>query len=381
MNISSSEKDADGNICGNVPSEDKDILITQAVLPSPALYTQYLEEIFTSRHLTNSGKFASRLEKELAQTFAVPHLSLCANGTLSLQLAIRLKELQGKEVITTPFTYVATASALLWENCTPVFADIDEETLCLSPESVGKAIGENTAGLLPVHIYGNACDVDALDALAKAHGPACIYDAAQATGCQYNGKSLLAYGDVAICSFHATKVFHTVEGGGLVLHSDADQSRLSLLRAFGHRGDTHYGLGINAKLSELHAAMGLALLPGLAANIEGRKRVSLQYDSYLPLPGLRKPTMRPGLSYNYSYYPVIFDDPARMERVIARLNEARIFPRRYFSPAINTLPYMPKQCSCPVAEDLAGRVICLPLYAELEECVVERIVLIIHNVL
>ena len=358
------------------PTED--ILITQAVLPSPEVYTQYLSEVFTSRHLTNEGQFSTRLEKELAREFGVPFVCLCTNGTLDLQMALRLKGLQGKEVITTPFTYVATASALLWENCTPVFTDIEEDTLCLSPDAVADAVTEDTVGILPVHIYGNACDTDAFDALSKKYGLACIYDAAQAVGCAYKGKSVASYGDVATLSLHAIKVFHTVEGGAVITHDEESRRRLSLLRAFGHRGDTHYCLGINAKLSELHAVMGLALLPELAANIAGRKRVSTMYDALLPMAGLRRPTLRAGLEYNYSYYPVIFDDAARMERAIAVMNQERIFPRRYFSPALNTLPYMPKNPPCPVAEDIAGRVLCLPLYAAMEEQTVARIARLIR---
>lgn len=358
----------------------EDIYVTQAVLPSPDVYSRYLDAIFTSRQLTNEGKYATQLERELAHTFGVPSVSLCTNGTLALQMAIRLKNLQGKEVITTPFTYVATASALLWENCTPIFADIDEESLCLSPQTAAKAVTETTAGILPVHIYGNACDTDAFEALARERGLACIYDAAQAVGCVYKGKSLAAYGDVATLSLHATKVFHTVEGGAVITHDKGARDQISLLRAFGHRGDDHKQLGINAKLSELHAVMGLALLPELAANIAGRKRVSAMYDAHLPTTGLRKPALRQGLDYNYAYYPVIFDDQQRMTRTIAALNEQRIFPRRYFYPALNTLPYMPQRPPCPVAESLAKRVLCLPLYAALDETAVARIASLIRRI-
>lgn len=355
------------------------IHVTQAILPPRDIYARYLEEVFTSRHLTNEGRFVRQLEKALAERFHTPYLSLCTNGTLSLQLAIRLKNLQGKEVVTTPFTYVATASALLWEGCTPVFADIDEETLCLSPEKAAAAVTGNTAAVMPVHIYGNACDVEAFADVCRNHGLACIYDAAQAVGCDYKGESLLRHGDVAVCSFHATKVFHTVEGGAVVTRSREDHERLSLLRAFGHKGDEHYTLGVNAKLSELHAVMGLALLPEFEANIRARERVSQVYDAHLPLPGLRRPALRPGLAYNFAYYPVIFDDPGRRERVVAALNAAGVFPRRYFFPAVNTLPYMPKAASCPVAERMALRALCLPLYADLADDDVARIVACIRR--
>ncbi len=282
------------------------IFVTQSLVPDAAEYTAHIMRILSSRRLTNIGDYAVTLENELRASLGIPHFLVCANGTLSLQLALHAAKLQGREVITTPFSYVASVSALLWEGCTPVFGDIDEETLCLDPHGLEDLYTEKTAGILPVHIYGNACDVEGIAAFAEAAGLATVYDAAQTFGCIYNDRSLLSYGDFATVSFHATKVFHTVEGGGVACNTDEAHKELQLLRAFGHVGDEHYTLGINAKLTEPHAAMGLCLLHRVADNIAGRKKISRMYDALFPARGLRKPRLREGLEYNYAYYPVIF---------------------------------------------------------------------------
>jgi dTDP-4-amino-4,6-dideoxygalactose transaminase len=343
-------------------------------------YSRHLEAVFSSRNLTNNGPFCRRLEKELAARLHAPYLALCSTGTAALQLALHAAGLAGRKVITTPFSYAATVSALLWIGCDVVFADIDEETLCLDPASVAERVTSDTAGLLPVHVYGNICDVDSLADIARESGLPLIYDAAQCFGSTFRGKSVLAYGDYAVCSFHATKVFHTVEGGCVIAHRPEALEALALLRACGHRGDKHIRLGINAKLSELHSAVGLSLLDKVADNIAGRKKVSAMYDALLPAQGLRRPKQREGLEYNHAFYPVIFDDEKTLLRVLERLETERIFPRRYFYPALNTLPYLQgERQSCPTAESIAPRVLCLPLYTELEESAVERIARIIQH--
>jgi dTDP-4-amino-4,6-dideoxygalactose transaminase len=361
------------------------VFVTRSIVPEPEEYERYLERIFSSRHLTNHGSCSIQLENELVARLGVPCMALCANGTMALQLALHVAGLAGKEVITTPFSYVATVSALLWEGCVPVFADIDEETLCLDPKKVSEKISPDTAGILPVHVYGNICDVDSLGKIAGAGNLTVLYDAAQCFGSEFRGRSVLDYGDYATCSFHATKVFHTVEGGAIVAHTPESLEDLRLLRACGHKGDTHIRLGINAKLSELHAAVGLSLLDRVTENIAGRAKVSAMYDVCLAesgaVRGLRRPALRPGLTYNYAYYPVIFDDEKTALRVVEALNKDNIFPRRYFYPALNTLPYLPDYQPCPVAESIAPRVLSLPLYAELEEAVVEKIVRIIRQAL
>ena len=361
--------------------ESEDIFVTRSPLPPLAEYLRYVEDIFGTRRLTNNQTYVHRLEKNLGRFLKLPHVSLCVNGTAALQLALRLSGLAGKKVLTTPFTYVATLSALLWEGCTPIFADIDPNTLCLAPEMAKEALDvyPDAAGLLPVHVYGNACDVDALERLCAERELTCIYDAAHAFGSSLNGRSLLAFGDYAACSFHATKLFHTVEGGGLLTRSTEDQRRVELLRAFGHIGDEHQTLGINAKMSERLAALGVGLLLWLAESIRLGAVFCTRYDALLTSTAargrLRRPRLASGLSYNYAYYPIIFEDETQLLRVKTALEARHIHPRRYFYPALTTLPYLPamSRSSCPVAEDLARRVLCLPLYAELRPEEVENI--------
>ena len=237
--------------------------------------------------------------------------------------------------------------------------------------------------MLPVHVYGLACDVESLDGICRENGLALVYDAAQAFGSRYAGKSLLDYGDYSICSFHATKLFHTAEGGCVISHSAAAQQALSRARAFGHEGDTHYSLGINAKMSELHAAMGLLLLPGTEEEIAQRKRVHAMYDTLLAGMDLSFPEIDANLDWNYAYYPVLLPDEKSLLRVHDALAAQDVYTRRYFYPALNTLPYIKPewQTVCPVAENLASRALCLPFYGDLEEEQIVRIATSLGNAL
>ncbi len=355
------------------------IHVTRAIIPDPVEYAECISRILSSRHLTNMGEHTARLEQELCKFLDIPFLALCTNGTLALQLSLRAGGLVGREIITTPFSYVASVSAVLWEGCTPIFADIDEETLCLDPGNLENLCSDATGAILPVHVYGNACDVEAIEKIAARNNLTTLYDAAQAFGTLYKGKSLLSYGDFSTVSFHATKVFHTVEGGGIVSRTQASYDYLALLRAFGHTNDTHHTLGINAKLTEPHAAMGLCLLDKVTQNIADRKKISQLYDSFFPSHGVRKPRLHSDITYNYAYYPVIFDDTNAMQRALVSMNQENIFPRRYFYPALNTLPYLTSRTHCPVAESICTRVLSLPLYADLEEGIVERIMQIVKK--
>lgn len=358
------------------------IYVTRSLVPDFQEYRAYLEQILASRHLTNDGAFLRKLEKELAARLHLSHIALCSNGSMALQIALHAAKMAGKRVFTTPFSFVATLSALLWTGCTPVFVDIDEETLCMDPKRLADALDADSGGILPVHIYGNVCDVEALGKLGEEARLPVLYDAAQSFGSEYRGKSVLDYGDFAACSFHATKIFHTGEGGAVIAHREEGLRAIRLLRSGGHIGDEHICLGVNAKLSELHAAMGLCLLNKVEDNIAGRKAVSLMYDALLPAHGLRRPLLREGLTYNYAYYPVIFESEAILLRGMESLHREKIFPRRYFFPALNTLPYLPlRKQECPVAESLARRVLCLPLYTELEQGDVERTARIIKRAL
>ena len=359
------------------------IFVTRAVVPDFQEYVGYLEQIFASRHMTNDGACLRRLEKELADFLRVAHIALCSNGTMALQIALHAAGMAGKRIATTPFSFPATTSALLWTGCTPVYVDIDEETLCMDPAKLAAALDSDAdiRGLLPVHIYGNICDIEAIDKLGYDAGVPVVYDAAQCFGSEYLGRSVPDYGEFAVCSFHATKVFHTGEGGAVIVRTEEQLQEVHLLRAGGHVGDTHVRLGVNAKLSELHAALGLCLLKKTADNIAGRKAVSAFYDALLPERGIRRPKFRTGLTHNHAYYPVIFESEHIVLRVMDVLRGENIFPRRYFFPALNTLPYLPSRGqSCPVAESVARRVLCLPLYAELDESAVGKIAAMINSV-
>lgn len=355
------------------------INVTKTFLPDQEEYLQYVREIWGRGYLTNNGPVLQKLEAQLKEYLDVDYLYFCGNGTIVLQIAIKALELQD-EIITTPFSYVATSNAILWENCTPVFVDIDRETFNIDPKLIEAAITPSTSAILATHVYGNPCDVDAIADIAKKHNLKVIYDAAHAFGVTYKGKSLLSYGDLSTCSFHATKVFHTIEGGALISNHPELDRKLHLLRAFGHQGDEHYEFaGINGKNSEFHAAMGLVNLPRVQSIIQARREVFAAYDSLLNWNILFKPTLSEHIDYNYAYYPVVFPSEAVMFRVMDALREEEIIPRRYFYPSLNTLSFMPRQFACPVSEDIAARVLSLPLYVGLPYEDIERISRIING--
>ncbi len=358
------------------------VYVTKTRLPEPETFSRLCGEIFQRAWITNNGQCVQELERALEAYLGVPHVLACNNGTTALMLAIQCSGLDGKKVAVTPYTYVATLSALLWLHCIPVFVDIEPDTLCLSPELLRRRFQEepDIAGVLPVHIYGLACDVEGLGAVCREYGAVLIYDAAQAFGSRYHGKSLLEYGDYSMCSFHATKIFHTAEGGCVVSHSAEAHKALSLARAFGHIHDTHYSLGVNGKMSELHAALGLSLLPGTDAELARRREARAMYDAALEGLALQRPTLREGLDRNIAYYPVLLPDEKRRVRAEQALKEHGVRPRRYFYPALNTLPYLKEEwrASCPLAEDAARRILCLPMYGELGATAIKRAAQALH---
>ncbi len=350
------------------------IFVTRTFLPPREEYLYWLDKAYTSHHLTNNGPIHQELEENLRTRFNVPHLRLVANGTLALQLAIRALGITGK-VITTPFSYVATTSAILWEGCTPVFADIKADTLCIDPARIEELIDADTTAILATHVYGIPCDVEAIDAIAKKHGLKVIYDAAHAFDVEYNGKSILAYGDASTLSFHATKLFHTVEGGAVVVHNGSFDKQIGLLRSFGHIYDEHLCLGINAKMSEVHAAMGMAVLPHVPRLISERRSLAELYDVLLG-DRVERPTIPESTVFNYGYYPILLKSTAELERLITMLGLEGIQARRYFFPSLNLLPYVASR-SCPTSEHASARTICLPLYPDLGSIQVERIASIV----
>lgn len=355
------------------------IHVTKTFLPPREEYLHWLDKAYASHVLTNLGPIHRELEESLRTRFSVPHFRLMANGTLALQLAIRALGVKGK-VITTPFSYVATTSAILWEGCEPVFVDIDPRTGCIDASLIEAAITPDTSAIMATHVYGIPCDVEAIDAIAKKHGLKVIYDAAHAFDVQYKGKSILAWGDASTLSFHATKLFHTVEGGAVILHdADADK-QLRLLRSFGHVGDEHYCLGMNAKMSELHAAMGMAVLPYMEANIAERKAVSTYYDVQLDALHLVRPTLPEGTVYNGAYHPIVLRDRNEREALLEALAAEQIHARRYFFPSLDTLPYVQAQ-ACLHSREMADRALCLPLYNGMLRADQDRIIAIIQKCL
>ncbi|HQW40413.1 MAG TPA: DegT/DnrJ/EryC1/StrS family aminotransferase [Flavobacteriales bacterium] len=355
------------------------IYVTRTFLPPRAEYDAWLDKVYASHVLTNNGPVHRELEETLRQRFDVPYLRLMANGTLALQLAIRALGITGK-VITTPFSYVATTSAILWEGCEPVFVDIDPKTCCIDPTLIEAAITPDTTAILATHVYGIPCDVEAIDVIAKKHGLKVIYDAAHAFDVTYKGKSILAYGDASTLSFHATKLFHTVEGGAVVLHVEEADRRLRLLRSFGHIGDEHFTLGMNAKMSEVHAAMGMTVLPHVESIIDDRERSVHIYDAALAS-YLVRPMIPLGTRSNFSYYPILLKDGRQRELVSRALIDASVHPRRYFYPALNTLPYLKDPAPCPVAENIADRILCLPLFHGMLYEELERIIRVVQRCL
>ena len=334
-------------------------------------FFQQCSDFFQSAWITNNGDCVQKLEKSLTKYLDISNIISCNSGTTALMLAVQSAGLAGKKIAVTPYTYVATLSALLWLGCTPVFVDVEPDTLCLSPDLLRRRLVKESdiAGVLPVHIYGLACDVESLDTICHEQGTTLIYDGAQAFGSRYKGKSLLAYGDYSICSFHATKIFHTAEGGCVVSHTDEAHKALSLARAFGHIGDTHYCLGINGKMSELHAAMGLALLPGTDAEIEKRRKLHGAYEAALGSAKLIRPAIREGMEWNYAYYPILLSDEDLLLKVQRTLTAQGIYPRRYFYPALNMLSYLRPEwkASCPVAEKAANHALCLPMHGDIDQ--------------
>lgn len=354
------------------------IQVTKPYLPSKEKLFDYINEIFQNEWLTNNGPLVKKYEASLSTLLNIPQLLYVNNGTIALQIAIKALELKG-EIITTPFSYVATTSSIVWENCTPIFVDIDEDTLNIDPTKIEAAISSQTTGILATHCFGNACDIDAIDFIAKKHNIKVIYDAAHCFGTTYKGKSIFNYGDVSTSSLHATKLIHSVEGGLLFANDDLIFKRMHFMRNFGHDGpEKFYGLGINGKNSEFHAAVGLCVLQDFSLIVEKRKEQSLIYDSLLIGVPVKKPFVNINCIQNYSYYPIIFEN----EKVTLECKKAMeiegIFPRRYFFPSLNKLPYV-KESDAPISDKIASSILCIPLFHELPVQIQEKIVKIIKQ--
>jgi dTDP-4-amino-4,6-dideoxygalactose transaminase len=361
-----------------------EILVTKASLPPFEAYCKRLASIWACEQLTNHGPLVQELEAKLSAYFDGAYVVLVSNGTLALQLAVEALELRGAEVLTTPFSFVATTSSLLWQGATPVFADIEPESWMLDPERLEAYITPQTKGILATHLYGYPCAVEKLEQFAKKHNLTLFYDGAHAFGSRYKGRSLLTYGACSILSLHATKLFHTVEGGAIVTQNKALAERLQRQRNFGYNHQREIvELGINAKLSEFHAAMGLELLDQVPAAIHQRQLIAQVYQQVLLAPAqalgclIQEPVCPPEAELNYAYYPVLFPDEATLLVVLHALEAEHIYPRRYFYPLLSSLPYLQETTTAkaplPVAEALVPRILCLPLYHTLAFEQVERI--------
>jgi dTDP-4-amino-4,6-dideoxygalactose transaminase len=365
----------------------KPITVTQPCLPPLKEFMPYLQQIWDNKWLTNNGPLHQQLEKELADYLGVKYISVFSNGTLALITALQALNITG-EVITTPFSFVATTHSLWWNKITPVFVDIEPEYLNLDPAKIEAAITDQTSAIMPVHVYGNPCNIDEIQKIADRHGLKVIYDAAHAFGVKKNGVSVLNYGDLSVLSFHATKVFSTIEGGAIICHTEAMKHHIDNLKNFGFRGETVVEEpGINAKLNEVQAAYGLLQLKYIDGFIARRKEITQLYQSLLKdVAGIRFLPDMENVTHSYSYFPILIDEKnygISRDALYEKLKENNIFSRRYFYPLItNFEPYkeLPSATSenLPVANKVALEVLCLPIYVELSLINVESIVNIIR---
>jgi dTDP-4-amino-4,6-dideoxygalactose transaminase len=356
------------------------ITVTKSFLPPIEEYMAQVKRAYDNEWLTNRGELVIELESKLTNYLGLDESKIICmnNGTVPIQIALKLLA-KGGEVITTPFSYVATTAAILWEDCTPVFVDIHPEYLTIDETKIEAVITDKTTCILATHVFGNPCNVEEIERIAQKHSLNVIYDAAHCFGVNYKGKSIFDYGDISTCSFHATKLFHTGEGGALFT-KDLDLFNCCYYsHNFGHNGPLDFhGLGINGKISELQGAMGLSVLPYMSHIIEDRRRVVKQYNDCLDFGFVRTMKLREGTAWNYSYYAVVFPDQSSLLRSQKVLNKEGIFPRRYFYPSLNKLPFLTASVM-PISDDISKRILCLPLYKGLEQVEIKKIVSIVNQ--
>lgn len=364
-------------------AENKTITVTSPLLPDLKEFEKMLEDIWQRKWLTNNGHYHQELEKALAEYLGVPYISLFTNGTLPLITALQAMRITG-EVITTPYSFVATTHSIWWNNLKPVFVDVEEETGNIDPEKIEAAITPRTTAIMPVHVYGTPCNTKRIQEIADVYGLKVIYDAAHAFGVNVNGKSILENGDMSTLSFHATKVYNTVEGGALVCRDEATKKRIDYLKNFGFAGETTVvAPGINSKMDEIRAAYGLLNLKQVDEAIAKRKHVAELYRETLRnVPGIRFLNDIEGVRHNYSYFPIFITEKEygmSRDSLYAKLKENNILGRRYFYPLISNFPVYKglessNPANLPIATKLAEQVLCLPMYADLTDDDIERIV-------
>jgi hypothetical protein len=360
--------------------ENKNIFVTQPSLAPFNEFTEILKGVWDRKILTHNGPLVQQLESELEQKLEVPHFTVLNNGTIALQIAIKALALQG-EIITTPFTWIATVSAIKWEGCTPIFCDIDPKTLNIDPAKIEALITEKTVAIMPVHVFGTPCDVVEIEKIAKKHNLKVIYDGAHAIGSRFEDKSVLTFGDVTATSLHATKLLNTGEGGGCITTDSELDKKIKRIRFFGHSDDKTDIVedGFNGKLTEIHAALGLANLKYYDTVLNDRRVKYLLYKEKLQkVPTITFQDIAAGET-NYSYFPIIFETEAQLLKVELELKENNVFPRRYFYPSVNTYTKVVSYQSCPISEDISKRILCLPLYLDLTIGEINEICAIINN--
>ncbi len=362
---------------------EKTITVTSPLLPDLDAFGEMLRDIWDKKWITNNGTYHQTLEKALADYLKVPYVSLFTNGTLPLITALQALHITG-EVITTPYSFVATTHALWWNGIRPVFVDIDPKNGCLDPNKIEAAISPRTTAIMPVHVYGKPCDVDAIQGIADKYGLKVIYDAAHAFGVEVKGESILNAGDMSTLSFHATKVFNTIEGGALVMHDEKTKQRIDYLKNFGFAGETEVvAPGINSKMDELRAAYGLLNLRQVDKAIEARRKVAIEYRKALrPVEGITFWEDMPDVKHNYSYFPIFVNAEKygmTRDELYFKMREQNILGRRYFYPLISTFSTYrglesASPANLPMATQMANEVICLPMHHELDEEGMSRII-------
>ena len=337
------------------------IPVTKPFLPAEKEFKSYVKSIWERQWLTNNGPLVNTLELKLKEYLGLDHLLYVSNGTVALQLAIKALDLTG-EIITTPFSFVATTSTIVWQGCKPVFVDIDAETFNIDPAKIEAAITPQTSAILATHVYGTPCDIDAIQQIADRHGLKVIYDAAHCFGTRYKNRSVFEYGDISTTSFHSTKLFHTIEGGAVFTRQPELLKKMALMRNFGYSGvDTFSEQGINAKNCEFHAAMGLCNLPHIDEILKKRKSLYTHYLLRLNTLNVQFQKLHDVEEYNYAYIPILFKSEALMKESKEKLELAQIYCRRYFFPSLSALPYV-NNVDMPVCDSVASRIMCLPLY-------------------
>lgn len=368
--------------------ENKVITVTSPLLPSLDEFMPYLQDIWSRKWLTNNGYYHQELEKALCEYLKVPYISLFTNGTLPLLCALQALRITG-EVITTPYSFVATTHSLWWNGIKPVFVDIDPKTCNIDPEKIEDAITPRTTAIMPVHVYGKPCDTDRIQAIADKYGLKVIYDAAHAFGVKVNGESILNAGDISTLSFHATKVYNTIEGGALVCHDEKTKKRIDYLKNFGFAGETEIvAPGINGKMDEIRSAYGLLNLKQVDTAIEARHQIAIKYQKMLRnIEGLHIMEDMPGVRHNYSYFPIFVDAEKygmTRDELYFKMKEQNVFGRRYFYPLISEFSTYrgldsARLDNLPVAHKIANSVICLPMYAGLSEDDINRILVVLSD--